>query len=204
MRCLEIRKRICPVFGNVVVDEDAAAKDLPLAGVPEAFLEHAVHLPEADRLRTTMPGPASRPPDVSEEQDVEEEDGDDSCHEETGEEQEGVQELIAVDPQFDPKPAQLFNALSHKMELVHQEAQKVADQSFSSASTVADATRVAAEEGCRRLVIDVQDVVFLPGGGDSDQDASRSSNDAHTQGGRDEADDPEGDEGGADVDPDAS
>ena len=57
-----MRRRIlvCPTFEDVKLDEEAVARDLPAAGVPPAFVEHAVPLPEMATMRTTMDGPASR------------------------------------------------------------------------------------------------------------------------------------------------
>ena len=57
-----MRRRIlaCPTFENVKLDEEAVARDLPIAGVPPAFIEHAVPMPETATMTTTMDGPASR------------------------------------------------------------------------------------------------------------------------------------------------
>ena len=51
---------MCPTFAHVMLYEEAVARDLPAAAVPPAFVEHAVPMPEAAAMRTTMDGPASR------------------------------------------------------------------------------------------------------------------------------------------------
>ena len=53
-----MRRRIlvCPTFAHVKLDEEAVARDLPTAGVPPAFLEHAVPMPDAATMRTTIHG----------------------------------------------------------------------------------------------------------------------------------------------------
>ena len=51
---------MCPTFENVKLDEEAMKRDLPSEGVPAAFTEHAVSIPEMETMRTTMDGPASR------------------------------------------------------------------------------------------------------------------------------------------------
>ena len=51
---------MCPTFENVKLDEEAVTRDLPTEGVPLAFVEHAVAMPETATMRTTMDGPASR------------------------------------------------------------------------------------------------------------------------------------------------
>ena len=57
-----MRRRIhlCPAFQDVKLDEEAATRDLPTEGMPPAFVEHAVAMPETATMRTTMDGPASR------------------------------------------------------------------------------------------------------------------------------------------------
>lgn len=54
------RIHVCPTFENVKLDEEAVTRDLPAEGVPPAFIEHAVAMPETATMRTTMDGPASR------------------------------------------------------------------------------------------------------------------------------------------------
>ena len=169
LQCAEIRKKHCPVFSDVDIDHEAAARDLPAAGVPRAFVEHAVHMPEAQYLQSVMPGPASRvkdPVTASAQEDTDVEDEDVNADEEAAldavaEESGSAQTMIGFDPNFDPKPAQLFSALSCKMELVQKEAQRMAERALSgqAADTVPDTNRVAAEETCRRMVIDIQDVI---------------------------------------------
>ena len=54
------RIHVCPTFENVKLDEEAVTRDLPTEGVPPAFIEHAVAMPETATMRKTMDGPASR------------------------------------------------------------------------------------------------------------------------------------------------
>ena len=51
-----MRRRIlvCPTFENVKLDEEAVARELPTAGVPPAFVDQAVPMPETATMRTTM------------------------------------------------------------------------------------------------------------------------------------------------------
>ena len=55
------RKRVCPVFADTVIDDEAINR-LPESGVPEVLLQSAQAMPEASSVRTTMQGPANHIP----------------------------------------------------------------------------------------------------------------------------------------------
>ena len=54
------RIHVCPTFENVKLAEEALTRDLPREGMPPAFIEHAMAMPETTTMRTTMDVPASR------------------------------------------------------------------------------------------------------------------------------------------------
>jgi hypothetical protein len=54
------RIHVCPTFENVKLDEETVIRDLPTEGVPRAFIEYAMAMPETATMRTAMDGPASR------------------------------------------------------------------------------------------------------------------------------------------------
>ena len=55
------RQKVCPVFANVTLDHKAISA-LPDAAVPQFIVEAAQHVPEIEKVRTTIQGPASRIP----------------------------------------------------------------------------------------------------------------------------------------------
>ena len=78
------RKEVCPVFATTVIDT-AAIDNLPENAVPDILIQGATHMPEVEKVKTTMHGPASRmhmfsrqEPDADKGIDVES----DSCGEE--------------------------------------------------------------------------------------------------------------------------
>jgi len=140
-----MRRRIlvCPTFANVVLDEEAVARDLPTDGVPPAFIENAVPMPSAATLRTTMIETASRHsqfgpnPEEDANQD-EDEDGaaissvsDDasknvetiSCHADRTNDFETV---IGIDTASEEPAVHLFETMQSKLELLVSEANKIA------------------------------------------------------------------------------
>ena len=205
-----MRRRIlvCPTFANVQLDEQVVARDLPTTGVPPAFVDHAVHLPETTTMRTTMDGPASRHsqfgPNPEEETDEDaDEDGTDNnntnandahADEATISRQEDhtndFETVIGVDTASEEPEVHLFMTMKAKLDLLTSEAQKLArvrrachhpgEASTSrvclachhpgEASTsrvcpachhpgdTAPTKEVAAQEQCRRIVVDLQDV----------------------------------------------
>ena len=133
LRCAELRKEVCETFQAVRIDATAAAQ-LPVNGVPEALVQSAQYVPESEELRVTMDGPAQRQSLFA---------GDEEAAEvpeeavEEGAEEEGAHEhadavvppattMIAIDPASEPRPVQLFQAMQTKLQLVHQEAGKLA------------------------------------------------------------------------------
>ncbi|CAK8992166.1 unnamed protein product [Durusdinium trenchii] len=80
--CLRLRKKHCPVFFDTDIDQDAVQK-LPVEGVPNEFIEHAIHLPESTFLqRMQGPGdlPVTAPPSNTDGNIAEESDDDESVH----------------------------------------------------------------------------------------------------------------------------
>ena len=55
------RKEVCPVFATTVIDS-AAIDNLPENAVPDILIQGATHMPEVEKVKTTMHGPASRIP----------------------------------------------------------------------------------------------------------------------------------------------
>ena len=170
-----MRRRIlvCPTFENVKLDEEAVHRDLPAEGVPAAIIEHAVAMPETATMRTTMDGPASRHsqfgPNPEEATDDDEDDhgGDAStaatnaptdvarqaCIEDRTNDFETV---IGVDTASEEPEIHLFNTMENKLELLTAEAQKLVRAAAKAEE--APTTAVAAEEQCKRIVVDLQDI----------------------------------------------
>ena len=155
LECLQLRKKIRPVFSTVDVDVAVAFRDLPEKGVPDAFVEA---LPEAESLQTVMPGPASRGDPLGE-GDVDEEDEEKSS-EETPEvsicavQSQAPETLIGIYFLQDPKPVQHFEAMRAKLELLNKEGQQ---HQLRRSQSVEDVTAAAgSEEHCKRIVLDVQ------------------------------------------------
>ena len=129
LECLKIRKKICPIFSSVHIDMDAADKDLPENGVPRAFVEAAVSLPEAESLHTVMPGPASRGDPLGEKEFNEEDE--EGSSEETqdlavaGSLDKTPDTIIGIDFMQDPKPVQHFEAMRAKLEMLNREGQRL-------------------------------------------------------------------------------
>ena len=44
------RIQVCPTFANVQLDEEVVSRDLPATGVPPAFVQHEVHMPETETM----------------------------------------------------------------------------------------------------------------------------------------------------------
>jgi len=171
-----MRRRIlvCPTFANVQLDEEAVARDLPTTGVPPAFVEHAEPMPETATIRTTMDGPASRHsqfgPNPEEDADLDEdEDGADAstctttapAHVATIDSQEDrtneFETIIGVDTVSEEPEVHLFMTMKSKLDLLTSEAQKIVPAGTSSDE--APTAQVGAHEQCRRIVVDLQDIV---------------------------------------------
>ncbi|CAK9115732.1 unnamed protein product [Durusdinium trenchii] len=180
--CLRLRKKHCPVFFDTDIDQDAVQK-LPVEGVPNEFIEHAIHLPESTFLqRMQGPGdlPVTAPPsntdgNIAEESDDDHEVAqadDESVHDDapacadegheraTRESQKSPEFMIAIDYEQDPKPAQLFQAMQKKLEHLQKEVAKVkTNQSGAWENVSATVRQVGQQETCQRLVIDLQDTM---------------------------------------------
>ncbi|CAK9072462.1 unnamed protein product [Durusdinium trenchii] len=135
----------------------AAARELPENGVPQAFGESAVSLPEAESLQTQMPGPASRGDPLGKNEPGEEDAGCDETHEVCNFDtpSKAPQTLIGIDFMQDPKPVQHFEAMRAKLELLNKEGQKL-HQLHQSESVEDVAAATGSEERCKRIVLDVQ------------------------------------------------
>ena len=85
LRCAHIRQQVCYAFADVHISESAAEELLPEDGVPEIFVQEAVHMEEARFFEPSMDGPAKLRDPGSKEQDA------GSAEEEEDEEAEGKQ-----------------------------------------------------------------------------------------------------------------
>ena len=84
---MQRRIQVCPVFENVSLDDETLIRDIPNNDIPQAFLNHAVAMPEISKMITTMDGPASRhsqfgnpPADSSSEEGDEDQHTEDHAH----------------------------------------------------------------------------------------------------------------------------
>ena len=72
MQCARLRAKVCPAFADTTLSEEAALESLPAAGVPDAFVDAALHLEEAKHFEPNFVGPATmKAPDAAEPSEVE-------------------------------------------------------------------------------------------------------------------------------------
>ena len=145
------RKKVCPVFAEVTVDE-AAIDQLPDNAVPDALIEIAQEMPEASQIHTTMHGPANRIAMTYRENHDDEgdttDDGDDAhlaalpdcgcAHQET----EGNslpldalnenETIIGVNEEGCPKPLMLLDAWQKGFQTLNDEAAKFAQAAIEA------------------------------------------------------------------------
>ena len=57
--CMQRRIQVCPTFADVELSDIAINQDLPANGVPQAFVDSAISMPEMAIMRTTMDGPVA-------------------------------------------------------------------------------------------------------------------------------------------------
>ena len=158
LHCLQIRKQVCETFQNAEIDQRAVS-DLPEQGVPQPFVDHAVHIAAIEGLRTCMEGPASRQSvDAGNSQmdNIDPQEESDEEHDETPSGLENgnqaSEDMIGLDYGADPPAAQLFEKMKSKFEQLTHEARKVAAASDKGAINPVAA---GSHEHCRRLVVDL-------------------------------------------------
>ena len=141
LRCARIRAEVCEPFCDVKVSPERAAELLPEQGVPDAFVQAALEVQEAECFHPTMTGPASmRIPDAPEEDrlqaepeegDANGDEGGPACHgdqdavaEEHGElsGQIMAENLIGLDEAHVDDPGARFAVLQRKLQLLQKEA----------------------------------------------------------------------------------
>ena len=170
------RIRVCPTFADVKLDEVAVARDLPTSGVPPAFVEHALHMPETTTMRTTMDGPASRhsqfgPNPVDDSDQDDDEDAPTGCIESSDapslatnvhtdmcreDQTNDFETILGIDTASDEPEVHLFATMQSKLELLTSEAKKIAKAATTEGE--APTAQVGAHEQCKRIVVDLQDV----------------------------------------------
>ena len=134
------RKRVCPVFAAVIVNETEIAR-LPDNGVPKSVLDGAHEMPEVAGVKTTLHGPGNRisvcsrqePLGSSSERDSDNDrigevpadaepvDAEASLRPEELNEQEAI---VGMDESACPPALQLFEAWQNSIELFNREADK--------------------------------------------------------------------------------
>ena len=165
------RIHVCPTFESAKLDEEAVTRDLPTTGVPPAFIEHAVPMPETETMRTTMDGPASRHsqfgPNPEEDSDGDE-DVDDASTVATDaptdvatiasqeDRTNDFEAVIGIDTASEEQEVHLFMTMKTKLDLLTSEAQKMANA--ATPAEEAPTAEVAAQEQCKRIVVDLQDI----------------------------------------------
>ena len=167
LQCLHYRKKVCEAFADITVDEECL--DIPQNGVPQAFVDAAVSLPEAQGLSSTQSTPWGSGMFVSEpgkHAGAEE----DSVTETSASEHETLEalepmpeaahDMIGIDAVQDPRPAQLFEAMQVKLQLLQKEVGKLMHKLVQDgADDVPQPEVPATEERCRRIIVDLQDVL---------------------------------------------
>ena len=157
---VEHRRRVCPVFADLSVDQHAMDQ-LPENAVPDELLQSAQFMPEATKVRTTMQGPANRipmfcrqeredsPPESS--SDEQEDEGGvvpqcadpdasgadlhraDAHDEDMLQKPEPLNEhetIVGIDENSCPMPLKLFGAWSASMERFNAEAREPSDHPY--------------------------------------------------------------------------
>ena len=85
LRCARLRTEVCDAFADVEISAERAAEILPEQGVPDAFVEAALDIHEAEQFQPTMLGPASmRVADALQEDQVQAEAENEAREEDTG------------------------------------------------------------------------------------------------------------------------
>jgi hypothetical protein len=180
LKCAQIRQRICPVFSNIPIDEKRLTVDIPDAiGVPQALVEHAVHLEEVDNFAAQMDGPAAHrdpsapvPTDAGEENecsDAEHTAGSPRQSEPLAPGDQATPSvfgecLIGLDEAHDEDPTRLFAVFQTKLRLLEEEAQKIArDQLRQQRTEERDPAalkvhEVARQEVCKHIALDLRDI----------------------------------------------
>ena len=95
LRCARLRQSVCYAFADVLVSEENARVALPEDGVPEIFLQEAVEMAEAEKIKPSMDGPAKlREPGCKAMEEVDAEDDKD----EEGSEEENEDDAEKISP----------------------------------------------------------------------------------------------------------
>ena len=160
LRCARLRTEVCEAFADAIVSEEAALESLPEQGVPEAFVEGALEVREAEHFKPSMLGPATmRIPDAAAEGEVEarqetEEvntgDDEDHCEDTHGAvaqehservDQGTAENLIGLEEAHVDDPGARFSVLQRKLEILQKETRKLEQRERQRES----ATRTVAE-----------------------------------------------------------
>ncbi|MEC8932737.1 MAG: DUF6570 domain-containing protein, partial [Candidatus Latescibacterota bacterium] len=182
LRCARVRAQVCEAFADVEVSETRAAEILPEQGVPDAFVEAALEVHEAEHFKPTMAGPASmKVPDTAEEEqvqadaendDTETEDAGTASHrdhdaaaEDRGETTEQImaENLIGLDEAHVDDPGTRFAVLQRKLEMwqkeMHKLEQKQQRQSSGPEPTLEQQAGIEGQrEHCKQIALDIRDV----------------------------------------------
>ena len=172
---LAVRTVTNEAFAELPRDETAIAQ-LPEDGVPQQFIDCAVHMDESDKFQVSRPGPATRPHDCgtggdsdAEEEEVARDDpeNEDDITEDAKEAATPVDDTnqcetpLGFDPTAAPSVTQLMIAFKTKLSLL-QQAQTLQSTLESAAPDTSQhtdmntvAARAAQREVCQRAAIDV-------------------------------------------------
>ena len=182
LRCARLRTEVCEAFADAIVSEEAALESLPEQGVPEAFVEGALEVREAEHFKPSMLGPATmRIPDAAAEGEVEarqetEEvntgDNEDHCEDTHGAvaqehservDQGTAENLIGLEEAHVDDPGARFSVLQRKLEMLQKETRKLEQRERQRES----ATRTVAElqagiegqrEHCKQVALDIREL----------------------------------------------
>ena len=135
LRCARLRAQVCDAFADITVSEEAVLENLPDQGVPDAFVEAALEMQEAEHLIPNFSGPASmRNPDAADQREVQAqaevgeacahdddalEEHDDTC------DQVMAESLIGLGEAHVDDPGARFAVLQHKFEIHREETEKL-------------------------------------------------------------------------------
>ena len=137
MRCARLRAKICDAFADVNLSDEAALQNLPVEGVPDASVEKALEVQEAEHFKPNFAGPASMTtPDAADQEEVEAQpEPADAIPEESGSsrdrrddavaDQVVAEPLLGLDEAHVDNPCARFAVLQRKLEILNKEMHKL-------------------------------------------------------------------------------
>ena len=166
------RKSVCPAFKDVKINDHTQSNILPEHGVPDSLLNCTLALPDVSEIKQYFPGLAGSDQKMTDQNHVGSE-GDTSGSEAIGqvdteskediETKEVNEPIIALSSADDHDATLMFTAFQTKMQLLEEEAKKVAQNEKDELLQCEGVHAACVDEGgrqvCREIVVDLQETV---------------------------------------------